>query len=217
MKKLVVSIVSAAALATSGMAAAGGSTVAYDHHSDSNSNPAGIYVAGDLGYGTVNAVNSDYPVQPTSIKTGGFAWDANAGYQFNRYLAIEAGYISFGQAKANYGTTGTLTSALAGFDADVKGILPISNQFDLFAKAGAVDMHESLSGEPQANKANGSAWTPMFGLGTSYNVNHNVALNLQDIYALKTSYSKTINGVSGTVHVPAGNAVLAGVSYKFSL
>lgn len=215
MKKLVVSFVGAAALATIGMAAAGGSTAAFDNNSGLNNNAAGIFVSGGLGYGNVFAKKSDYNPQPTSLKTGGLAWNTNVGYQFNQYLAVEAGYTSFGEAKATLGSM-SLTTSLGGFGADVKGIYPINSQFDVFAKAGAIDMHETLEGRDSGvtiGKVTGNAWTPMLGLGTSYNINNHVALNLQDVYAFRTNFKK--NGATHSMF--AANAVLLGASYKFNV
>lgn len=223
MKNLVVSIVSAAALATAGMAAASTSTVAYDQNSGSTG-AAGVFISGGLGVGTSGAKKSDYikevGAEPNSLTTTGFAWNANIGYQFNRYVALEGGYINFGNTKATYNgvNSGSITTNLGGFGLDAKGILPVSSKFDVFAKAGALDMHETMQGKNGiTGKVTGSHWTPDFGAGVDYNVNHNVAVSVQDIYALKTSFNATTDGVSHSVNVPSANAVLAGLSYKFNI
>lgn len=224
MKKVVVNIVSAAAL-TLGMAAAtnGMAATSQNFSNQTSSNGAGIFVSGNLGYGTIGNSASDYNTtgQPaaTSFNHDGLAWAANAGYQFNKYLAVEAGYISFGQSKANtYNTSSQAvkaTDTFGGFDAAVKGILPINNQFDVFAKAGAVDMHDDLdvTGAGTTTKATGHSWAPLLGIGTSYNINKNVALTAQDDYAFKTTYKYQ----GQNTRMPSGNAILAGVSYKFNV
>ncbi|PIZ03777.1 MAG: hypothetical protein COY58_07575 [Gammaproteobacteria bacterium CG_4_10_14_0_8_um_filter_38_16] len=214
MKKLIVSFVSAAALATVGMAAAGGSTAAYDNNSASNNNAAGIFVSGALGYGYVGYKKSDFFGAPTKLDRSGLAWNANVGYQFNQYVAVEGGYSQFGQGKASFPGGETYKTTLRGFGADVKGILPINDQFNVFAKAGAVDMHENTDQSGATiGKLTGSAWTPMLGLGTSYNINHNVALTLQDVYTFRTNFTKS----GAKVNIPYTNDILAGVSYKFNV
>src|SRR3989338_3235298 len=116
MRKVVVSFVSAAALATAGMAAAANSTGAYNNQSTNN--PAGIFVSGNLGYGYANYLSNDF--RGLSVNRGGFAWNANAGYQFNQYVALEAGYTQYGTATVK--TTPNVNIHLAGFNAAVKGI-----------------------------------------------------------------------------------------------
>lgn len=223
MKKLVVSMVSAAALATAGMAAANNGMAASDQSFSSGNNASGVFVSGDAGVGFVGLKKSDFndPITnaaPTQFQTHGFAWAANLGYQFNKYLALEAGYMTFGKTKVNTtigGIAANETDSFGGFDAAAKVIAPISSQFNLFAKAGAVDMHDDadLSVVGRTIRAHGSTWVPMLGLGTSYNVSNNVALTVQDDYAFRTNY--THQGVK--TFMPAANDVLAGLSYKFNV
>jgi OOP family OmpA-OmpF porin len=216
MKKLVVSIVSAAALATAGMAAASTSTVAIDQNSGSSMGAAGIYVDGGLGIGTISAKGSTYALPVNSLNTTYLAWNGDVGYQFNQYVAVEGGYTSFGHVKANFDNSNSLTTTLGGFGVDAKGILPINPKLSVFGKAGAIDMHESFdtaSGEVSSAKNTGNAWTADFGAGVAYNFTHQIAFTAQDIYALKTSE----NTNNGTANIPAANAVLAGASYKFNI
>lgn len=213
MKKVVVMLVSAAALATVGMAAASNSMAASDQSSSSNA--SGIFISGNLGYSDQGYKKSDFVSTPSKLDTTGFAWNANAGYQFNQYVAVEGGYTRFADTKATFTGLGTNTISLYGLGMDVKGILPVSSQFDLFAKVGAMRLSEKQTvqeGSATA-KLTGNAWTPTLGLGTAFNVNSNVALTLQDAYTFKTDFKKS--GVK--VNMPATNAILAGVSYKFNV
>lgn len=219
MKKLVVSVVSAVALTTAGMAAANHSMAASDQSFSSDNNSArGVFVSGDVGAGFVGIKKSDYGTNVTKFRDYGFAWAANLGYQFNKYLALEAGYLNLGQSKATYthaGQTVTEKNTFGGFDAAVKGILPVTSQFSLFGKAGAVDEHDDadLSVAGVSSRQHSNKWVPMVGLGTSFNLTDNVALNVQDIYAFRTNYK--YKGIS--TFMPGINSVLAGVSYKFNV
>lgn len=222
MKKLVVSVVGAVALTTAGMAAANHSMAASDQSFSSNS-ARGVYVSGNVGVGMVDVKKSDFNdpftgAAPSKLTRYGFAWAANLGYQVNKYLAMEAGYMTFGKVKANTsvaGTPTTVTSNFGGFDAAVKGILPVSSQFNLYGKVGAVDMHDDLdmSVAGASSREHASTWVPMVGLGTSYNLTHNVALTLEDNYAFRTNYKHSGN----STFMPALNNVLAGVTYKFNV
>lgn len=238
MKKLVVGFVGVAALATAGMAAANHAVVSKHkvavkkHHVAAakhkavvaepafvaNGNSArGVYVNAGVGVGFVDVTKGDYATPAslvTSLRDYGFAWAANLGFQFNQYVALEAGYINFGQTKATIAGSGTGKNTFGGFDAVVKGIYPLTSQFDIFGKAGAVDMHDDLhvSGGVSApsGRVNKSAWTGMLAVGTAFNVNHNVALTVEDDYAFRVNYT-------GAGFSPAINSLLAGASYKFSV
>ena len=225
MKKVIVSFVSATALASISMAMAGGMTSTVASDDQASNNPAGVYISGDLGYGSVNNYfrSTDFTgAAPRSFKNGAFAWAANLGYQFNPYVALEAGYMTFGQAKVSVTPTSgagfTNTVSFGGFDGVVKGMLPIGNAFSLFAKAGAIDMHatgvltHSAAGYTLGGThAHGNTWMPLAGAGAAYNVNSNVAVTVEDDYAFQTRFTQ--NNVRTTM--PGANDILAGVSYKF--
>lgn len=207
MKKVVLGFVSAAALATVSMAMAGEmtSTAASDQSFDSN--PAGFIVSGNLGYAKQDAK----VVAPLTAKDlRGFAWNANAGYQFNQYLAVEAGYTRFSDVKAALGSN-KFDAQLYGIDLLAKAIYPINEQFNVFAKAGAMDMYQKgvFNGVTVTKR---SRIVPEFGVGTSYNVTPHVALTLQGITTLAMKGPQNGSGV-----MPATYTGLAGVSYKFSV
>jgi OmpA-like transmembrane domain len=138
--------------------------------------------------------------------------------QFNQFIAIEAGYISFGQSSANTSYNFFPVNekdSFAGFDVLVKGILPVNNKFNLFVKLGTADMNDkgsdSGSGLPTETGTT-STWTPLVGLGASYSINEHVSFSLQDMYSGQTSYHA--NNLD--MEMPALNAILAGVSFKFN-
>ena len=63
------------------------------------------------------------------------------GYQFNRYLGIEAGYVDLGKysIRADVVPAGTFERQIntTGFDVSVVGTLPLTNKLALFARVGA--------------------------------------------------------------------------------
>lgn len=205
MKKLVVSFVGAAALASVSIAMAGG----MDNMAgpvQSSGNNAGFTVSGNLGYGKVNynAANLGVP----SKNLSGFAWNGNLGYQFNQYLALESGYTHFHDITV----PGAGKLDTQGVDLLVKGILPINSQFNVFAKAGAMDIFTKALNTNNTSAGRRSRITPEFGIGTSYNVTRNVALTLQGITTLAMKGPHT-----GTFTQPATYAGYVGASYKFSV
>lgn len=202
MKKVVVSLVSAAALATitAGMAATTKSTVATSSDNFFNNSASGVYVSGNLGYGFYNEKKGNYVNKKDRHS---LAWNVNVGYQLNPYFAVEAGYIDFANIKVSQNGN-AVKAKLSGVDLLAKGIMPINDQFGVFAKAGMVRLDGKLYNASATEKAKHHV-VPALGLGVSYNLNKQVALNVQDLYtmAVKNSFRQT-------------NTVMAGVSYKFS-
>ena len=191
MKKVVVSLVSAAALAmiSAGMAGGTESTVA-------SSSNAGFYVGGNLGYGHYN------DKQVAKSDRNGFAYGVDLGYQFNPYFALEGGYLKFGNQKVKSGSS-TVDADLYALDLLAKGIYPVTDQFDVFGKAGIARLDGKVSSSTSATKKD--KVVPMLGVGVDYNVNEQVAVDVEGLYTMgaKNSFRQTAT-------------VLAGISYKFN-
>lgn len=202
MKKAIVSLVSAAALATVGMAAASNSMAASDQ--SFSSNPSGIFISGNAGYGQFRVAR---PANANGYNNKGFAWNGNVGYQFNKYLAIESGFTKFANVKVNGGTTSAPVQNTYGIDLLAKGILPINSQFDLFAKAGAMRLSSKTTSLAEVNR-----YVPEFGIGTSYAATRHVSVTVQGITTLAVKGSGT-----NAITMPATYAAYAGLSYKFNV
>ena len=112
------------------------------------------------------------------------AWKLFGGYQFNRYLGVEAGYVDLG--KASVGGTAGGNPAAASFDSQVwqaaaVGSLPLSQQFAATAKLGVAradtDITGSIGAAPIATTDRNTA--PTYGLGLRYDVNKNVGVRAE--------------------------------------
>ena len=95
-------------------------------HAQSNqieAKDSGFYVGGNYGYLRVEG-EDDFDDDKD-------VWQGLVGYKFNEWIAIEGGYIDFG----DYGNdlAGAETD---GYTAAIKGILPLTERFSLYAKAG---------------------------------------------------------------------------------
>lgn len=91
----------------------------------------GFYIDANIGY-----VFSEESLFDSSTQDG-IGFNTNFGYQFNRYVAAEIGYIYLNNLEGNGIHWGIL---------DLKGILPLNNVFNFFAKAGlAVVLNKSTS------------------------------------------------------------------------
>ena len=102
----------------------------------------GVYVGAGLGQSSVEVDIgegiSDFDGSDTAFKLLG-------GYKFGKYFALELEYIDGGEADDSWreefkGVTEELRATIefTGWNASLVGILPIGEQFDVFAKLGAI-------------------------------------------------------------------------------
>ncbi|MCD6055748.1 MAG: hypothetical protein K0R12_710 [Gammaproteobacteria bacterium] len=183
-----------------GLASAGASYAADD--TTSNTVPTGPYVEANVGY---SHVDSGFPDEAShqyghiggyaadTVKKGGIGYNLNAGYQFNQQLGLEAGITSYAPQDVEmkefigHGGGGSTTLAEAStnraymYDVAGKLTFPLSNKFDVFAKAGPAMMSRSLSYTSNSasvdykERAVGVA----YGVGMDYNFTQHIALTAQ--------------------------------------
>lgn len=139
---------------------------------------------------------------------------ALAGYQFNNYIAVEAGAAMIPSVKFS------LTSNIFGtkcdnsneyiYDLNLKGIVPINEQFSVYGKAGVASLNLK-SMKPDINLFQGvsttiesnHALTATFGAGLNYAFTQHFSANLfYTGYVAKSSF--------GAINVGG-----VGLSYKF--
>lgn len=132
-------------------------------------------------------------VTGTSVDDTDTGWKLFAGYQFNKYFALEGGYVNLGRFDANTtvtafnGTPITPTSGSAnvkvkdGLYLDAMGILPISDTFSVFGKLGAYSLKTELSvsggGGSASEDARNSDLT--YGIGLSYAFNKELGIRAE--------------------------------------
>jgi len=107
-------------------------------HSATAADP-GFYLGGSLGIAYIEAegeFNIGDQIEDFDIDDDDFSWKAFIGYQFLPWLAVEGGYVDFGDVN---GATpgGVVTTGVDGWNAFVVGSLPIG-PVDVFAKLGMI-------------------------------------------------------------------------------
>ncbi len=112
------------------------------------------------------------------------AWKIFGGYQFNRYIGAEIGYVDLGKVTANGTILGVPVSAnikAKGFEALAVGTLPINEQFAAYGKAGFfrwdVDASAVVGGVAVAASEKGTDLT--YGIGLKYNFTKNLAVRVE--------------------------------------
>ena len=158
---------------------------------------SGIYAGIGIGGGIVNAEFKEY-----TRDNAGLAGNANLGYQFNKYLGLEAGFAMYSKSKADGKDLATNNYA---FDLAAKGIIPLGSGFDAFAKLGAAMVHTKWAStiDGQAVPDGGKSYTEP----TAY-----FAAGFD--YALTQHFLATLQGTATTngSHVPSMFAGTVGVT-----
>lgn len=118
-----------------------------------------------------------------------YGWKAFGGYRFNPNISVELGYFDLGRFDYTATTTpeGTLDGKLdfAGYNLDVLGMFPVTEQLSLFSRIG---VHHSRAearfiGSGAVNVldagANETATNFKVGFGAHYDITPNVALRVE--------------------------------------
>lgn len=99
---------------------------------------SGLYLGGSVGYSQYKDSCKDLVIPCDGNDT---AWRAFAGYQINRYLALEVGYANLGQAIAQGDVPGfgqvTSTREVEAWDGSLVLLMPITGQLSILGRVGA--------------------------------------------------------------------------------
>lgn len=113
-----------------------------------------------------------------------FSYKLFLGYQFNKYVAVEAGYFNLGEYSFTTTTVpaGTLRGTLKnhiGTNFDVLGILPFADRFSLYGRLGIQTSKTTdlFSGVAVANPAPSKTKTDYkLGFGAGFDVTKNIGV-----------------------------------------
>lgn len=141
---------------------------------------SGVIVGLGLGQSNLQDYRCDDCGTPiASVDDKDTAWTVFAGYRFNPYVAVLAGYADLGKTTAS-GTGGAWQDKLEadGWYAAVRGILPLPANFEAYATLGVFwwDQKVTFTGIP-TGKFDGS--DPMYGLGVAYRFGPKNAMSVQ--------------------------------------
>lgn len=170
----------------------------------------GFYLLGQIGSGNThaNAGNADaLSINDRVVFTGRIA----GGYQFNQNLALEIGYIRF--SDVNFSNVGgvpgqDVSLANKAIDFMAKPMLPLSTNFDIYAKLGLA--YFKANGSSTVNNITylgySDSWVPAFGLGLSYDITPSFVLDLA---------WERLQSVGGNKAIPSADFYSVGLAYYF--
>jgi OmpA-OmpF porin, OOP family len=117
------------------------------------------------------------------------AWKLFGGYQFNRYVAVEAGYADLGESRAR-GTVGAITVdakfAVTAFELSAVGTVPVVvDRLSLMLRGGVYRAEAKLSGSGTVGaivvpvSETDSNFDLTFGLGVRYDFTRNLGVRAE--------------------------------------
>jgi OOP family OmpA-OmpF porin len=131
---------------------------------------------GGLGAGVGRTDLNNSGITGSTDKKDG-VWKLFGGYQLNRNVAIEGGYVDMGKASVA-GPQGFASAESNAWQIGAVGSLPLSQQFALTGKLGvartSTDSSGIINGAAFANTQHNTA--PTYGLGLRYDLSQTVAL-----------------------------------------
>lgn len=150
---------------------------------------AGWYLGGAYGMTSADIDTSSMP--GLTIDDSGTGFKIYGGFQFNKYLGAEVGYVDFGKFDVTAGSTGDLSATA--YTVAAVGTLPLNESFALYGKVG-MWMWKSKSSIPGTTGDDGT--DIFYGAGVRYNFNKNWGLTLDvEQYDSDDSVTMTSLGV----------------------
>jgi hypothetical protein len=188
-------------------------------------NELGFYIGGYVGqasrdpdhffYTDLTEALQEFAVfQPTQERTSfdhkDTAYSLYAGYRLNRYLAFEGGYAKLGTISSRSRATGnfpqepgslitTLESEMSGFTVSALGWLPLTRDWEVFVRGGALFAQNKLSFNLRAQ---GNEFIPPTGPdlsaslsdgGTDYFAGVGITRRVLEIYDVRLEYQRVFD------------------------
>jgi len=168
---------------------------------DSKGSPSGASQAGFDAFGIVPSG----PIARGKEDQEDSGYGFQVGYRFNRWLAIEGGYVDLGETTFRASTPGTLmgipgsadtftqkiTSNIAGLTATVLGIVPLSYRFEAYGRAGfligddELEVRAANSTDSANFDVSESTTDTMLGIGLSF--------SLAEIYSVRAEFMRVLD------------------------
>jgi opacity protein-like surface antigen len=170
----------------------------------------GFYLLGQLGTADTHQQASNAAALFINGKMS-FTGRIAGGYQFNQNVAFEMGYTQFSDVNFS-GVAGVNNQNVSlgekAVDFTAKPMLPLSNNFNIFARLGLA--YFKANGSSLVNNRSylgySDSWDPSFGLGLSY--------DLTPFIPLELAWTR-IQNVGGNNTTPSTDFFSLGLAYYF--
>lgn len=170
-------------------------------------------------YGDINAGygwTGDFFQNPFSgsIESGsGFAGNLNVGKTINQNIAVEGGFTYTGAKKTYKAQNASEEQDLDtfAFDIAVKGMMPISNNFGVFAKVGPALVHQNAKVTATAGNNSATAKADETNVQLFYAAGFDYAI--QPNLTAQVQFMGFTGSDTGTTSI---NAITGGIGYRFA-
>ena len=151
-----------------------------------------FYVGSSLGYSRQAGICNETFINNASCDDSGMSFKIYGGARINPMFGVEGGYRKFNNTKI-YGNdgSGNLTSldkSISGFDAELVGYFPVTNEIEAFGKAGLLRWSQDTTKKEQIQEttANEKGTSLLVGAGGSYQINENLKVRTEWERVFKT-------------------------------
>ena len=134
-------------------------------------------LAASEGYLGLSVGQTDYDLKNAYSFDHGDSFAISGGYRFNENFALELSYIDLGDGKDNVDPVWTVE--VDGFNLAAVGIIPISKQFELFAKVGMFKWDGKVDEKGTGKIADGDGTELSYGAGLAYNLSSQFSIVLE--------------------------------------
>jgi len=134
----------------------------------------GAYAGGSIGLTTIDICGELTGATACDDEETGFK--LFGGYKFNRNLAVEGGFVDFGEISAS-SPTGSATVSSDALFATAVGILPVSSKFSVFGKLGFFMWDLSATGTGGTISDDGTDL--LIGLGLGFDVTERLTIRAE--------------------------------------
>lgn len=192
MKKTLTAIASIAALTSFG---------SFAQSNDYAVDESGFYVGGNYGYLRVEG-EDDFDDDKD-------VWQGLLGYKFNEWVAVEGSFIDFGDYGSDVAGADT-----DGYTAAIKGILPLSDRFSLYAKVGQLWSETEYNLGGISNEYDDESL--FVGAGLSYAMTQNFLINAEyTVYDAELDAYEAVDDIDDTNFETDLKQASIGVEYRF--
>ena len=162
-----------------------------------------------MGYGYFDQSNDNIASSGDSVEFEADSVLLQAGYQYNKYIAVEGRYwIGVGDIDQSGYNASTRSGDFDAWGLYVKPMYPVTEEFDIYALLGYASSSLDID--------NGGSWDTdgfSWGLGAQYEVMDNILIFV-DYVSMASEDSVDVNNISEDADIDL-YTVNVGVSYKF--
>jgi hypothetical protein len=140
------------------------------------------------------STDAEFDTAVDNFDTDDSGWKVFGGYDFARFLGVEASYRDLGTFDQTIGTN-SISADLKVYDVEARGILPIGKALELFAKLGYgnISADVSTSDGITSFSDDDDEWEILYGVG--------VSIKLGEAFAIRAEWEEwdvdtSLNGFS---------------------